>query len=156
MVDGNGPRGAGGAGGPNGADGARPVAEQPVAELVQHAGEQISRLVRDEIALARAELVQRSRQAGMGAGLFGAGGLLALYGVGALVLAAIAGLAEVLPGWLAALIIGVALLLVAGAAALAGRRRLRRAMPPAPAAAVRGVRADVAAVTTAVRERSRS
>lgn len=127
--------------------------EQSTAQLVQHASEQAARLVREELALARAELVEKGRHAGFGAGLFGGGGLVALFGLGALVLAAIAGLAEAVPAWLAALIVGVALLLVAGGLALLGRRQVRQAVPPMPEAATREVRADVDAVTTAVRER---
>lgn len=126
------------------------------AELVHDAGEQLSRLVRDELALARAELADKGRHAGLGVGLFGTGGMFALYGVGALVLAAIAGLAEAVPAWLSALIVGVVLLLVAGGLALLGSRQVRRAMPPVPKEAADGVRADLAAVRTAVRERGQS
>jgi putative superfamily III holin-X len=125
------------------------------AELVQQAGEQLSRLIRDELALARAELAEKGRHAGLGVGLFGASGLVALYALGALVLAAIAGLAEAVPAWLSALIVGVALLLLAGLMTLLGRRHVRRAMPPVPKEATDGVRADLAAVRTAVRERGR-
>lgn len=138
-----------------GGNGARPAAERSTAELVQQAGEQVSRLVRAEIALAKAELAERGRQAGMGAGLVGGGGLLALYGIGALVLAGIAGLATVLPDWLAALLVGLALLLVAGGLALAARSRFRRAVPPPPPALVGSLRQDLTAVSTAVAERPR-
>jgi putative superfamily III holin-X len=124
-------------------------------ELVQLAGEQLSRLVRDELALARAELSNKGRHAGLGVGLFGAAGLVALYGLGALVLAAVAGLAEAVPAWLSALIVGVALFLVAGGMVLLGRGQVRRAMPPVPKEAADGVRADLAAMRTAVRERGR-
>ena len=125
------------------------------AELVQLAGEQLSRLVRDELALAKAELAAKGRHAGVGVGLFGGSGLVVLYGLGALVLAAIAGLAEAVPAWLAALIVGVALLLVAGLMVLLGRRQVRRAMPPMPKEATDGMRADLAVMRTAVRERGR-
>lgn len=140
-------------GGPARPDGAGAGAEQSIAELVQHASEQMSRLVRDELALARAELADKGRRAGLGAGLLSGGAVVALYGVGALILAAILGLAQAVSGWLAALLVGVALLVVAGVLALIGRGQVRRAMPPVPFGATRGVRADVAAVTTAVRER---
>jgi hypothetical protein len=126
------------------------------AELVQDATEQVSRLVRDELALARAELADKGRHAGVGVGLFGGSGLIALYGLGALILAAIAGLAEAVPAWLAALIVGVGLLLLAGLMALLGRRQVRQAMPPVPEAVTHGVRADVDAVKTAVQQRGRS
>jgi hypothetical protein len=126
------------------------------AELVQRAGEQLSRLVRDELALARAELAAKGKKAGTGAGLLGGAGLVALYALGALVLAAIAGLAEAVPAWLSALIIGGALLIIAGLMALLGRRRVRQALPPVPTEAADGVRADLETVKTAVRERGRS
>ena len=126
------------------------------AELVQRAGDQLSRLVRDELALARTELAAKGRKAGTGAGLLGGAGLVALYALGALVLAAIAGLAEAVPAWLAALIIGGALSVIAGGMALLGRRRVRQALPPVPEEAANGVRADLEAVKAAVRERGRS
>jgi hypothetical protein len=126
------------------------------AELVQRAGDQLTRLVRDELALARAELVSKGRKAGAGAGLLGGAGLVALYAVGALVLAAIAGLAEAVPAWLSALIIGVVLLAIAGGMALVGRSRVREALPPVPEEAADGVRADLETVKTAVRERGES
>lgn len=125
------------------------------AELVQQASEQVSRLVHDELALAKAELADKGRHAGVGVGLFGGSGLVALYALGALILAAIAGLAEAVPVWLSALIIGVALLLVAAIAALLGRRQVRQAMPPMPKEATDGVREDLAVMRTAVRERGR-
>ena len=127
--------------------------EQSTAELVQRASEQISRLVRDEIALARAELTEKAKHAGIGAGLFGGGGVLVVYGVGALIATAALALALVLPGWLAALIVAVALFLVAGLLALIGRREIRRATPPAPSGAAASVRADVQTLTAAVRDR---
>jgi hypothetical protein len=132
-----------------------PADGRSTAELVQLAGDQLSRLVRDELALAKAELADKGRHAGLGVGLFGASGLVALYAIGALVLAAIAGLAEAVPAWLSALIVGVALLLVAGAMMLMGRRQVRRALPPVPKEATDGVRADLAAMRTAVRKRGR-
>lgn len=131
----------------------RPVAEQSIAELVQRATEQVSRLVRDELALARAELTQKGKHAGIGVGLFGGGGALAFYGLGALVATAILALDLVLPAWAAALIIAGALFLVAGLLALVGKRQVTRAVPPVPTAAVRSVRADVDTVTAAVKDR---
>jgi hypothetical protein len=140
----------------NGGGPVRTAHEQSTAELVQHAGEQLSRLVRDELALARIELAEKGRHAGVGAGLLGAGGMIAWYAVGVLLIAAVAGLAVVLPVWLSALIIGAALLLLAGLLALVGRSQVRQAVPPVPRRTTRSVRADLETVTTAVRERGRS
>ncbi len=134
---------------------ARPAAEQSTAELIQRATEQISKLVRDELALARLELAEKGKHAGIGVGLFGAGGALALYGLGVLVTAAVLALAVAIPAWAAALVVAVALFASAGILALVGKRQLRRAVPPMPTATAESVRADVDMVTAAVRRRGR-
>jgi len=126
--------------------------EPSTAELVQRATEQVTRLVRDELALARAELTRKGKHAGIGIGLFGGGGVMALYGTGALVTTVILALALVLPAWLAALIVAVALFLVAGILALVGKTQVSRAVPPVPEATVRSVRADVDTVAAAVKD----
>jgi hypothetical protein len=131
----------------------RPVAEQSTAELVQRATEQMSQLVRDELALARAELTEKGKHAGIGVGLFGGGGALALYGLGALIAAIVLLLALAVPAWVAALIVAVVLFAVAGVLALVGRKQVRQAVPPVPTAAARSVRADVDTVTSAVKDR---
>jgi uncharacterized membrane protein YqjE len=130
-------------------------ADQSTAELVQRASEQVSRLVRDEIALAKAELAEKGKHAGIGIGLFGTGGVLAMYGVGALIATLIIVFDLFLPLWLAALIITVALFLVAGILALVGKKQVTKAVPPEPKAAIESVKADVEEVKHAVRERSR-
>ncbi|GGK85462.1 phage holin family protein [Mangrovihabitans endophyticus] len=134
---------------------ARPVTDQSTSELVQRASEQITRLVRDEIALAKAELTEKGKHAGIGAGLFGGGGVLALYGVGALIATLIIVFNLFLPLWLAALIITVALFVVAGILALLGKQQVTRAVPPEPVEAVASVKADVDEVKHAVKGRSR-
>lgn len=134
----------------------RPPSEQSTGELLHRATEQLTRLIRDELALARAELTEKGRHAGIGVGLFGGGGALALYGVGALIAAVVLLLALVMPAWLAAALVAVVLFAVAAGLALFGRRQVRRAVPPVPTAAVGGVRADVETVTSAVREGRRS
>jgi hypothetical protein len=121
------------------------------AELVRHAAEQLSRLVHDELALARAELAAKGRRAGLGAGLIGGGAAIALYGTAALVAAAILGLATVLPAWLAALAVGLVLIGAAAVMAIVGRRRIGQAMPPLPEEAVRSVRADIEEVRESAR-----
>jgi hypothetical protein len=126
-----------------------PLADQSTADLVRLASTQISELIRDELALARTEMATKARHAGVGGGLLGAAGALGGYGLGALLVCAGLALAQVMAGWLAALIVGVAVLVVAGVLAGFGRRSLRRAMPPVPVQAVRGLRADVAEVSDA-------
>jgi len=123
------------------------------AELVRQASEQISRLVRDELRLAAAELKTKGRHAGMGAGMFGGAGLVALYGVAGLLATVILLLALVMPAWLAALIVTVVLFAVAGVMAVLGRKQVSEIGSPIPEQAVDGVKADVHTVTQAVKDR---
>ena len=85
----------------------------------------------------------------------GGGASLALYGVGALIASAILALALVMPGWLAALIVAVVLFVIAGVLALVGKKQVSQAVPPMPKAASDSVRADIGAVTAAVKDRGR-
>lgn len=121
------------------------------AELIQRMSTQVSELVRDELALATAELKQKATKTGIGVGLTGIGGLLSLYGLGALVAAAVLGLAAVLYTWLAALIVGVALLVVSGLLAVLGIGRVRDATPLVPEQAVQSSRLDLKTVKESVR-----
>ena len=118
--------------------------QQPsTGELVKRLSEQVSVLVRGELKLAQLEMTRKGKQAGIGAGMFGVGGLIALYGLACLLACAILGLSRVLEPWLAALIVGAALLLVSGVAALLGKARLKKAAPLVPAQATDSVKADV-------------
>lgn len=121
------------------------------AELVRDAAEQMSRLVRDELALARAEMAAKGKRVGVGAGLLGGGGVVALYGVGVLLAAAVLGLDVVMPAWLAALIVGIAVLAVAGVMALLGRNQVAQATPAVPEETIRSVKADIDEVKGRVR-----
>ena len=118
--------------------------QQPsTGELVKRLSEQVSVLVRDELKLAQLEMTRKGKQAGIGAGMLGGSGLIALYGVACLLACAILGLSRVLEPWLAALIVGAALLLISGVAALLGRARLKKAAPLVPSQATDSVKADV-------------
>jgi uncharacterized membrane protein YqjE len=117
---------------------------------VSDLSDEVKRLVRDEIRLAAFELQHKGKKLGFGAGLFGAAGLFALFGAGALVAAAVLALALVLPGWLAAVLVAVVLFLIAGIAALIGKKEVTQAVPPVPEEAIAGVRADVDVVKQGV------
>jgi hypothetical protein len=127
-------------------------AEASTAQLVSQMTEQVSTLVRDELALARVEMVDKGKRAGKGAGMLGGAGVLAMYGVGALLVTIGAALATFLPVWLSALIVTVVVLVIAGVAALMGKKQVQQAVPPAPTAAVDSTKQDVDAVKSAVRE----
>jgi Putative Actinobacterial Holin-X, holin superfamily III len=119
------------------------VPEQSTGELIKLLSEQVSTLVRDELKLAQLEMTRKGKQAGIGVGMLGGGGMLALYGIGCLIACAIIGISRVLAPWLSALVVGVALLAVAGIAALVGKSRLQQATPPVPQEAVQSIKADV-------------
>lgn len=114
-----------------------------IGELTSQLGEQLSRLVRDEMRLAQAEMKEKGKRAGIGAGLFGSAGLITFYGLACLVTAAVLGLSRVLEPWLAAVIIGLALLALAAVAALMGKGQVQQAAPPVPTEAVDSTRQDI-------------
>jgi membrane protein len=124
--------------------------DNSAGELVKQLSEQVTRLVRDELKLAGSEMASKGSRAAKGAGLFGGSGIIALFGLGCLLAAAIAGLALVLATWLAALIVGAALMVIAGIAVLVGRSQLRQAVPPVPEQAAGSVKADVQAIKAGV------
>jgi uncharacterized membrane protein YqjE len=101
-------------------------------ELVKDLASQTSTLVRQEIRLAQAEVTQKGKLAGKGAGMLGGAAVAALLGLGALTALLIIALDAALPLWLAALIVMVLWLAVAGVLAMAGRNALQAATPPAP------------------------
>jgi uncharacterized membrane protein YqjE len=117
--------------------------DRPAGELVRDMSEQISRLVRDELRLAQLEMARKGKQAGLGAGLLGGGGVIALYGLGCLIACVIIAVAGAVAAWLAALIVGAALLLAAATAALLGKARLTKATPPLPGEAIGSMKTDV-------------
>jgi hypothetical protein len=117
--------------------------ERPVAQLVHDLSQQTATLVRQELRLAQLEMQQKGKKAGVGLGLFGGAGLVAFYGVGALVAAAVLALATALDGWLAALIVAVVLFAIAGVAALVGKKEVTEATPPVPEQAFSSTQQDV-------------
>ncbi|GAA0611097.1 phage holin family protein [Sporichthya brevicatena] len=121
-------------------------ADMSMGELVSSLSEQTSRLVRDEIKLATKELQAKGKHAGLGAGMFGGAGVVALYGVGALVAAAIGGLALAMDVWAAALIVAAVLFAVAAVLGLTGKKQVKQAVPPAPEQAMAGVKSDIETV----------
>ncbi|CAM5261345.1 phage holin family protein [Streptomyces fumanus] len=123
----------------------RPVHDEhhSVGELVGQATEQLSQLVRQEVALAKAELAAKGKRVGRGGGLLGAAGAVAYVGLFALAGTAVAALSLALPVWASALIVTAVLFAVAGLLALAGRAQLRRAAPPTPEQTIGSVKADV-------------
>ncbi|MGY1824658.1 phage holin family protein [Geodermatophilus sp. SYSU D00079] len=120
-------------------------------QLVGQLTEQISRLVRDEARLAQAEMTQKAKRLGTGAGLFGGAGLLAFLGLATLVATAILLLDLALPAWVAALVVTVVLFLVAGVLALVGKKDVEKGTPPVPTEAIASTKADIATLKESAR-----
>jgi uncharacterized membrane protein YqjE len=117
--------------------------DRSTGELVKRLTEQTSTLARQEVRLAQLELQEKARHAGLGAGMFGGAGIVALYALGALIAGTIILVGTAVAPWLAAVIVAAALALIAGAMALAGRRQVRQATPAAPERALESVKQDL-------------
>jgi len=140
---------------PNGTSGYEDPREESVGELVKRLAAETNTLLRQEIALAKAELSEKGKAAGRGAGLLGAAGVTGLLALGALTACIIAALAEGMPVWLAALIVAVVYGAIAGVLALRGRDEVKEAAPPAPEQAIESVKEDVEWAKTRTRSATR-
>jgi uncharacterized membrane protein YqjE len=124
-------------------NGETPAREASVSELVKQLSEQTSALARKEVELAKAELSEKGKRAGIGAGMFGGAGLFGLYALGALTACLILALATAIDAWLAALIVAAAYAAIAGVLALQGKNKVQEAVPPVPEQATESVKEDV-------------
>ena len=106
--------------------------DRPIGELVKDLSAQTSILVRKEIDLARAELQEKGKLAGKGAGILSGAAVATLLALGALTAALIAVLSTAIATWAAALIVTALWAVVALVLAKAGQTSLQRATPPAP------------------------
>jgi hypothetical protein len=127
-----------------------PPADASLGDLIKAMSADLSRLVRNEIQLAQTEISAKVKQAGVGVGAFGGAGVLALYGIAVLIAAAVLGLAVVLAPWLAALIVGIVVLAIAGVAALIGKKKVSEAGPIVPERTVASVKEDVAEIKESI------
>ena len=127
----------------------RPSTPTPsTAQLITRLSEQTTRLLRNELRLAQAEFTEKAKQGGIGAGYFGAATILAWFGFAALVTTAILALALILPAWAAALIVTGVLFIIAGIAALLGKKKIE-SISPTPDRTVANVNRDIAEVKEA-------
>lgn len=106
----------------------------------------MSELIAAEIEQLKAEITGKLKAAGVGAGLVVVAGAFAFFAILAMLAAAVLALALVLPAWAAALIVGGALLLIAGVAAAIGIAQLKRGVPPTPTDTIESVKKDVRTV----------
>jgi uncharacterized membrane protein YqjE len=117
--------------------------EQPMGELFKQLSNELSTLVRQELKLAQAEMTEKGKKAGIGAGLFGGAGIVVLLALGTLTACVVGLLATAMDFWIAALIVTVLYGVVAGGLALTGKNRVSEATPPVPEQTVETVKEDV-------------
>lgn len=129
--------------------------DSSTGELIKQLSEQSSLLVRQELELAKAELTEKGKRAGIGAGMFGAAGIAGLLTLGALTACLVLLLGKAMDEWVAALIVTIVYAAVAGVLALRGRDKVRESMPPAPEETVESVKEDVQWAKTRARSARR-
>ena len=117
--------------------------ERPIGELLKQLSQETTTLVRQELELAKAEMAEKGKQAGIGAGMFGGAGIVGLLALGALTACLILALTPAMKDWLAALVVAAVYAAIAGILALVGRSRVREATPAVPEQTVETVKEDV-------------
>ena len=117
--------------------------EQPIGDLLKQLSQETTTLVRQELDLAKAEMTEKGKKAGKGAGMFGGAGVVGFLALGALTAALILALDTGMKAWLAALIVGLVYAAIAGVLALTGKKEVQQATPPVPEQTVESVKEDV-------------
>jgi uncharacterized membrane protein YqjE len=120
-----------------------PVRDHSTGELLKELSDQSTTLIKQEVELAKAELQEKGKQAGMGAGMFGGAGLFGIGAFAALTTAVIAVLSTAMETGIAALIVAVVYGAVAGVLAMTGKKKVQEAAPPVPEQARDSVKEDV-------------
>jgi hypothetical protein len=129
--------------------------ERPIGELFARLSADTSTLIRQEMALARAELAEKGKEAGKGAGFLGGAGALGLLGAGAITAGLVLLLDLAIASWLAALVVGLIYVAIAAFLGLQGRDRIQAATPPMPEETVETVKEDVEWAKTRARSAQR-
>jgi uncharacterized membrane protein YqjE len=129
--------------------------DRPVGELIKQLAEETQTLVRQELALAQAEMREKGKRAGVGVGLMGGATVVGLGAFGALTAFLIALLAEAMRVWIAALIVGLVYAAIAAVLAMQGKEKVTEATPPVPEQTVQTVKEDVQWAKNQVRSGSR-
>ena len=124
-------------------NGAGDLREQPIGDLLKQLSQETTTLVRQELELAKAEMAEKGKKAGKGAGMFGGAGVVGFLALAALSAALILALDTGMKAWLAALIVGVVYAAIAGVLALTGKKEVQQATPPVPEQTVESVKEDV-------------
>jgi uncharacterized membrane protein YqjE len=131
--------------------GAEDLRDRSLGELLKQLSQETTQLVHQELELAKAELTQKGKQAGAGAGLFGGAGALGLAALGALTACFILALNAIMPAWLAALLVAVVYGIVAFVLVKQGQAKMKQASPPVPEQTIETVKEDVEWAKTQMR-----
>ena len=132
--------------------GATSLDEQSLSELLRQLSDQSTTLARKEVELAKAEMQVKAKRLGIGAGAFGAAGLIGLFAFGALTATLILALTTALAPWLSALIVAVVYAAVAGVLALTGKQRVEAGTPPVPERAIESSKQDIETAKQSAKE----
>jgi uncharacterized membrane protein YqjE len=125
--------------------------DRSLGELLKQLSQETTQLVHQELELAKAELQEKGRQAGAGAGMFGGAGALGLAALGALTACFILALDLIMPAWLAALIVAVVYGIIAFVLLKQGQAKIKQATPPVPEQTIETVKEDVEWAKTQMR-----
>jgi hypothetical protein len=136
---------------PGGPGDSEDLRERSIGELLKQLSEETTRLVHQELELAKAELTQKGKQAGAGAGLFGAAGAIGLLAAAALTTCFILALDAVMPASLAALLVAVVYGVIALVVVKQGQAKMKAAGPLVPEQTIETVKEDVAWAKTQMR-----
>jgi len=117
--------------------------EQSTGDLVKQLSQQVTTLVRQEVELAKAEMGEKGKKAGVGLGMFGGAGVAGLLALGSLTAFVILALDGAIPNWAAALIVTAIWAAVAGVLALQGRDKVKEVGKPVPEKTTESVKEDV-------------
>jgi uncharacterized membrane protein YqjE len=129
--------------------------DRSLGELLKQLSQETTRLVHQELELAKAELTQKGKQAGAGAGMFGGAGALGLAALGALTACFILALNAIMPAWLAALLVAVVYGIIAFVLVKQGQAKMKAAGPPVPEQTIETVKEDVEWAKTQTRSAKR-
>jgi uncharacterized membrane protein YqjE len=130
-------------------------ADRPIADLLRELGDEIATLVRQEIALAKTEITEKTKPVAASAGMFGGAALLGLGAFGALTAFLIALLSLELQVWAAALIVAVIYGIAAYVLAQSGKKKLHEAAPLAPEQTAQSIKEDIEWVRTRAKSTAR-
>jgi uncharacterized membrane protein YqjE len=122
------------------------VRDVPIGDLLQTVKEEGANILGQEVRLAKAEMTEKAKDVGIGAGMFGGAGYVANLAAVALMLTMIFALAEAMAPWLAALIVTVLFAAVAAVLALKGKKKIQQAGPPIPEQTVESVKQTIETV----------